>query len=77
MLLISTYCRTKYLKLCCSPNTIGVIKSRIMRWAGHVAYMEEEKRNAYRVLVGKLEGKRPLEELGIDGNIILKWILQR
>jgi hypothetical protein len=30
-----------------------------MKWAGHVAYMEEMK-NAYKVLVGKLEGKRPL-----------------
>ena len=36
-----------------------VIKSRGMRWAGHVARMGEE-RGAYRVLVGKLEGKRPL-----------------
>ena len=36
-----------------------VIKSRRMRWAGHVACMGE-KRGAYRVLVGKLEGKRPL-----------------
>ena len=36
-----------------------VIKSRIMRWAGHVERMGED-RGAYRVLVGKLEGKRPL-----------------
>ena len=36
-----------------------VIKSRRMRWAGHVAHMGEE-RGVYRVLVGKLEGKRPL-----------------
>ena len=35
------------------------IKSRRMRWAGHVARMGEE-RQAYRVLVGKPEGKRPL-----------------
>ena len=37
-----------------------VIKSRRMRWAGHVACMGEE-RGVYRVLVGKLEGNRPLE----------------
>jgi hypothetical protein len=37
-----------------------MIKSRRMRWAGHVARMGE-KRNAYRVLVGKSEGKSPLE----------------
>ena len=42
-----------------SPNIVRVIKSRRMRWAGHVARMDEE-RGVYRVLVGKLEGKRPL-----------------
>ena len=42
-----------------SPNILRVIKSRRMRWAGHVARMGEE-RGAYRVLVGKQEGKRPL-----------------
>jgi hypothetical protein len=36
-----------------------MIKSRRMRWAGHVARMGET-RNAYRILVGKQEGKRPL-----------------
>jgi len=41
------------------PNTIPVIKSRIMRWAGHVAHMGE-RRGVYRILVGKLEEKRPL-----------------
>jgi hypothetical protein len=45
--------------LYCSPSIIGVIKSRRMRLAGHVARMGE-KRNAYRLLVGKPEGKRPL-----------------
>jgi transcription termination factor 2 len=43
-----------------SPSIIRIIKSRRMRWAGHVARMEEEKRNACRLLVGKPEGKRPL-----------------
>ena len=38
---------------------VRVIKSRRMRWAGHVAHMGEE-RGVYRVLVGKPEGKRPL-----------------
>ena len=46
--------------LCSSPNIVRVIKSRIMRWAGHVARMGEE-RGVYRVLVGKPEGRRPLE----------------
>jgi len=43
-----------------SPNTVRVIKSRRIRWAGHVARMGEE-RGVYRVLVEKPEGKRPLE----------------
>jgi hypothetical protein len=42
-----------------SPNIVQVIKSRIMRWVGHVARMGES-RGVYRVLVGKPEGKRPL-----------------
>jgi hypothetical protein len=42
-----------------SPSVIRMIKSRRMRWAGHVARMVE-KRDAYRLLVGKPEGKRPL-----------------
>jgi hypothetical protein len=42
-----------------SPNIIGQIKSKIMRLAGHVARMVEE-RKVYRVLVGKPEGKKPL-----------------
>jgi hypothetical protein len=43
----------------CPPIIIIIIKSRRMRWVGHVARMGE-KRNAYRILVGKPEGKRPL-----------------
>jgi hypothetical protein len=43
-----------------SPNIIRQIKSRRMRWAGHMERMGEEM-NVYRVLMGKPEGKRPLE----------------
>jgi hypothetical protein len=43
----------------CSPNIIVIIKSRIMSWEGHVAYMGE-RRGLYRVLVGIPEGKKPL-----------------
>jgi hypothetical protein len=42
-----------------SPNTVRVIKSRRMRWLGHVARIGEG-RGVYRVLVGRLEDKRPL-----------------
>jgi hypothetical protein len=68
-----------------SSNIVGVIKSRRMRWAEHVARMEE-RRDVYRVLVGRPEGKRPLgrprrrwednikmdfRDIGIDG---VSWI---
>jgi hypothetical protein len=43
--------------LYCSPNIFRVIKSRRIRWAGHLARMEE-RRGIYKVLVGKPEGKR-------------------
>jgi hypothetical protein len=49
------------------PGIIRIIKSRRMRWAGHVARMGE-KRNVYRLLVGKPEGKRPL------GRLRHRWI---
>jgi hypothetical protein len=49
-----------------SPNIVRVIKSRKMRWAGHVARMEEG-RGVYRVLVGRSEGRR----------ITLRWTLGR
>jgi hypothetical protein len=42
-----------------SPNIVRVIKSRRMRWAGHVARMGE-RRGAYKVLVGKPEGRKSL-----------------
>ena len=45
--------------LYCSPNILRVIKSRRMKWAGHVACMGEES-GVYRVLVRKPEGRRPL-----------------
>jgi hypothetical protein len=68
-----------------SPSIIRIIKSRRMRWTGHVARMGE-KRNAYRLLVGKPEGKKPLgrlrsrwaDNIGMDlgevGCGIVDWI---
>jgi hypothetical protein len=68
-----------------SPNIVRVIKSRRMRWVGHVARMGEG-RGVYRDLVGRPEGKRPLGrprrrqednikmdlgEIGVDG---ANWI---
>jgi hypothetical protein len=45
--------------LYCSPNIVRVIKSRIMRWTGHVARMRD-RRSVYRFLMGSPEGKKPL-----------------
>jgi hypothetical protein len=45
-----------------SPNIVGVIKSRRMRWAGHLARMWE-RRGVCRVLVWEPEGKRPVGRL--------------
>jgi len=60
---VTVECRKLYNEelndLYCSPNIVQVIKSRRMRWAGHVARMGK-RRGVYRVLVGKSEGKRPL-----------------
>jgi hypothetical protein len=42
-----------------SPSIITIIKARRVRWTGHVARMGE-KRNAYKLLVGKPEGRKPL-----------------
>ena len=57
-------------------DIVRVIKSRRMRWAGHVARMGE-KRGEYRVLVGKREGKNHWGDLGVDEWIILGWISRR
>jgi hypothetical protein len=54
-----------------SPNVIRVIKSRRLRWAGHVARMGN-RRGEYRVLVEKLKKGYHLKEAGADGRIILK-----
>jgi len=59
-----------------SFNIVRVIKSRKMRWAGHVARMRE-RRGAYRVLVGHLRKRDRLEDPGVDGRIILGWMFRK
>jgi hypothetical protein len=57
-----------------SSSITSVIKARRMRWARHVARMGEV-RGAYNILVGRPEGRRPQEDLGVDGRIALRWVL--
>ena len=62
--------------LYCSPNIVRVIKSRRLRWVGHVARMEEG-RGAHKVLVGRPEGKNHWGDQDVDGRIILRWIFRK
>jgi len=57
-----------------SPNIVRMIKSRRMRWAGHVTCVVEG-RGVYIVLVGSPKGREHWEELGVGGNITLRWTL--
>ena len=59
-----------------SPNILWVIKSRRMRWAGHVVRMEEG-RGVHKVLVGNLRERDHLGDQNVDGRIILRWILRK
>jgi hypothetical protein len=67
-------CNEELYNLYSSPNIIRVVKSRKMRWTGHVTCLEEI-RNAYKLLVGKHEGNIDyLGSIGIDGRKIVKQI---
>jgi hypothetical protein len=56
-----------------SSSNIRVIKSRCVKWAGHVARIRD-RRAAYRVLVVELRERAHLEDLGVDGRIVLKFV---
>jgi hypothetical protein len=53
-----------------------MIKTRRIKWAGHVTRMGQG-RGVYRVLVGKPEGKYHWRDQGIDGRLILRWIFSK
>jgi hypothetical protein len=61
-------------RLYASPNTVRMMMSNRMKWAMHVTCMAAMK-NAYSILVGKPQGKRPIGNQGVDGRIIIEWIL--
>ena len=52
------------------------MKSRRMRWAWYVARMRE-RTGVYRLLEERPEGKNHLEDPGVDGRIILRWIFRK
>ena len=54
-----------------SPNIVRVIKSRRLRWASHIARMEEG-RSAFKILTGNPTGTDLQEDLGVDGRTILE-----
>ena len=62
--------------LYCSPNTTWMIKSRRLRWAGHVACVGD-RRYAYRVLVETSYRNNHLQDLDIVGRKMLKWVLKK
>jgi len=58
------------------PNIVRVVKSRRMRWAGHVARMGED-RGVQRVLVGSLRERGHWGDQNVDGTIILRWVFRK
>ena len=60
----------------CSPNIVRKMKSRRMRWAGHVTRMEEG-RGVHKVLVGIPEGKRPLGRPRHSWEDSIRWISRK
>jgi hypothetical protein len=56
-----------------SPIIVRVIKARRMRWVGHVARMKEV-RGAYKILVGRQDGRNHWEDLGVDGRTTSRYI---
>jgi len=59
-----------------APNVIWIMKSKRMRWVGQAAYMVD-RRSVYRVWWGELMERDYLEDMGVDGNIILKRIFKK
>jgi len=63
--------------LCCSPDIVRVVKSRRMRWVGHVARMGERRGATQGFCWGKLRERDYMEDPDVDGRIMLKWIFRK
>ena len=59
-----------------SPIIVRMIMSRRLRWAGHVARIEEG-RSAFKILTGTLQKRDIQEGLSVDGRTLLKWTLKK
>jgi hypothetical protein len=59
----SKLCNGEFCDLYTSPSVIRMITSKRMEWAGHAAQMWGKKKNGYRLMLEKAEGKRPLRRL--------------
>jgi len=64
----------KLYDLYCSPNIVQAIESRRMRWAGNVARMGERREEFWW---GNLRKRDHLEDPGVNGRIILRWIFRK
>jgi hypothetical protein len=61
-----------------APNIVRMIKSRRMRWAGHVARIEEVRREVFTEFrLGSPKGRDHWKDLGVGGRVTLKWTLGR
>jgi hypothetical protein len=68
--------RSSTINFSSSPDVTRMVKSRRMRWARYGVCMGE-MRNSNKIWLESLKKTDQLEEMGIDGRIILKWILQK
>jgi hypothetical protein len=60
----------------CTPHPVQVIKFRRMRWAGHVVHLGE-RGGVHRVWWGNMRKRDHLEDPGVDGRIILRWVFRK
>ena len=70
------YVTTSFMIYTSLKTQFGLFKQDELRWAGYLACMKKS-RGTYRILIGKPDGNSNLEDLGVDGMVILKWISKK